>query len=453
MRFHTSLALVCAVTLLIVAGCAQQPAAQPEPSPATGFADALSRAQTAFAAGDWAAVRDALTAAETFAPTHPIVLYHLARAEAFTGSADGALRRLQRLADAGGTERDIAGDTAFALLRGRADFQAVVERLRAAAAPVVRSDTAFVLADPDFIPEGIAYDPETDAFFLGSLHRGQILRVTRDGTADVFAPNAADATNGRRGQVVGMRVDPARRVLWAATLVVDTAAPPFERGPGGWASLRAFDLNSGRLLASHSPPDPTSPHLLNDIALAPNGDVYVSDSEGSALYRLPNGGAALELVYGGSPQFGYPNGVAADSSRGRIYVAHMEGISTLGLRNRQPARPTPLVTQTGRPMSGIDGLYYCGGGLLGIQSLLDSQQVVRFVLGADGVTVTEVKVLERKHPAHNAATTGTIAGDTLFYIASSQLGRLQPDGSVRAAEGPPTSSVILRLPLDGACAG
>jgi hypothetical protein len=95
----------------------------------------------------------------------------------------------------------------------------------------------------------------------------------------MFSPNAAGATDERRGQVIGMRVDPARGVLWAATLVLDTAAPPFQRGPGGWASLRAFDLRSGRLVASHAP-DSTSAHLLNDIALAANGDVYVTGARG-----------------------------------------------------------------------------------------------------------------------------------------------------------------------------
>jgi len=450
MPLHRLLLPVFALTLLAAPIQAQPSATPADPAP-SGLGDALARAQAAYGARDWPALREALTAAEAFSPAHPLVLFHLARAEALTGNADAAVRRLQRLAAAGGSVRDVAADSAFIPLRDRADFAAVLPRLREAAAPIVAGDTAFVLADPDFIPEGIAHDARGDAFFVGSLHRGQILRVAHDGAATVFAADAAGATDGRRGQVLGLRVDPARNVLWAATLVVDTAAPRFRRGPGGRAALRAFDLASGRLVASYAPPDSASPHLLNDIALAPNGDLYVTDSEGDALHRLPNGGQALERVHGGSPRFIYPNGVAVDAARGRIYVAHMEGIAAFALADGQ-APPAPLTTP-GVATTGIDGLYPCGGGLLGIQSLLDAQQVTRLALDAGGAAATAATALERRHPAHQIATTGVIVGDALFYIAGSQLARLQPDGSVRPAEGPPTSSVVLRLPLNGVCGG
>jgi hypothetical protein len=156
-------------------------------------------------------------------------------------------------------------------------------------------------------------------------------------------------------------------------------------------------------------------------------------------------------VHGGSPRFAYPNGIAVDGSRGRIYVAHMEGISTFPLAEGHGSAGSGDAKSIGGVASGIDGLYSCGETLLAIQSLLDFQQVVQFELGMDGDTITGFTVLERKHPAHAAATTAAIAGDTLYYIASSQLGRLLPDGSVRRQEGVPRTSVILRLPLGGAC--
>lgn len=449
MPFNRLLIPVIALTLTAAPCRAQDPA----PAEPAGLADALALAQGAYAARDWPALRDALTAAESFAPAHPLVLFHLARAEALTGNADAALRRLRHLARSGGSERDIAADSAFIPLRSHADFAAVHRLLREAAAPIVAGDTAFVLPDPDFIPEGIAYDPRSGSFFVGSLHRGQIVRIGRDGAASVAHPDAAGASDGRRGQVLGLRVDSARNVLWAATLVIDSAAPRFRRGPGGWAALRAFDLASGRLVASHAPPDPASPHLLNDIALAPNGDVYVTDSEGGALFRLPNGGTALERVHGGSPRFIYPNGVAVDARRGRIFVAHVEGISSFALGVEGPVQPVQLAAPVGAPTSGIDGLYVCGGSLLAIQSLLDAQQVSVLGLDADGAGVTAVTALERKHPEHQVATTGVVVGDALYYVAGSQLPRLQPDGSVHPAQGAPRYSVVLRLPLQGACDG
>lgn len=107
MRLSALVLSTCALALVAGSGRAQS-TDSPSVSPG-GLAEAFSRAQKAYAASDWVAVRDALTRADSFSPAHPLVLYHLARAEALTGNADGALRQLKRMGNAGGSERDIAG--------------------------------------------------------------------------------------------------------------------------------------------------------------------------------------------------------------------------------------------------------------------------------------------------------------------------------------------------------
>ena len=64
--------------------------------------------------------------------------------------------------------------------------------------------------------------------------------------------------------------------------------------------------------------------------------------------------------------------------------------------------------------------------------------------------VTAAEAVERRHPAHEIATTGVVAGGAFNYIANAQLGRLRPDGGVTAA-ATPVPSLVLRLPLGGAC--
>lgn len=420
------------------------PAGASRPAPAS-FAEALAHAQEAFAAGDQERLVGVLRAAVGFAPGHGLLLYHLARAEALTGRAEDAVRTLERVAPQGAT-RNVEGDTAFAALRGSPRFQAAVRRLRQNAVPIVRSDTSFALPDPDFIPEGIAHDPRGDRFYVGSLHRGQIVRVTPAGEVTAFTEPGQDGV----GQVIGLRVDPERRRLWAATLAPDSLAPRFQRGRGGWSALDVYDLGTGRLLARYPAPDSTRPHLLNDVALTPGGDVYVTDSEAGALYRLPAGGTALERVHGGAG-FTYPNGIAVSADGSRLHVAHAEGVSTLALADDSEARVERLAAPEGVPLGGIDGLYACGTGLLAVQRLLDFQQVSRIELSADGRAALAVHPLERRHPAHDAATTGATAGDAFHYIADARLARLQPEGGLAPVDSP-RGAVVLRLPLGRACA-
>ena len=42
--------------------------------------------------------------------------------------------------------------------------------------PINRSITAFVLEEKGLITEGIAFDPEEKAFYVGSVHKRKIVR-------------------------------------------------------------------------------------------------------------------------------------------------------------------------------------------------------------------------------------------------------------------------------------
>lgn len=422
-----------------------------QPAPPSSLGHAYQLATTALRAGDHVGMRGVLRAARAFAPDDPAVLYYLARAEALTGEADSALATLERLARQG-VARDLAADSAFIPLRTGAAtaqrFAAVLASLQAAARPLARSDTAFVLPDPDFIPEGIAWDATGGRFLVGSLRRGGVLAIGRDGQPAPFI-GAGDGLD----EVLGMKVDARRGRLWLAMLTEDSTAPRFMSGSGGRAALHAHDLRTGARVARYPVPDSAGPHLLNDIAIAPGGDLYVSDSEGRALWRLRSGAQRLERVHHDANHFTYPNGVAVSGDGRRLYVAHMEGLSTMALDGAGAGQLVRVATPAGVSAGGIDGLYACGDGLVAVQRLLDFQQVTRFALSPDGQRITGSEALERRHPAYDFATTGAIANGAFTYIANAQLGRLRSGGATapRPAGAAPVKSLALRLPLAGAC--
>ena len=67
-------------------------------------------------------------------------------------------------------------------LRSLPAFDSLRRAMRRNAAPLVRSDAGFTLAERDLLTEGIAYDPKTRSFFVGSVHQRKILRVDRSRT-------------------------------------------------------------------------------------------------------------------------------------------------------------------------------------------------------------------------------------------------------------------------------
>jgi streptogramin lyase len=249
-----------------------------------------------------------------------------------------------------------------------------------------------------------------------------------------------------------------------ASLPVSASAqaqhPDGHAGPAGFMdamggaqrALAGSDHHQVRRLlrtAHHRAPDDGRPHMFNDLAVTADGGVHVTDSEEGALYRLRSGGSAVERVYGDDVNFTYPNGIALSPDGGRLFVAHIEGISRFELDAPRPAM-VRMPAPAGVPTTGIDGLYACGQGVLGVQNRMGFQQVTYFTLDASGRRITGARALERRHPAHDSATTGAVVGDEFHYIANAQLRRLGPDWRV-APDDRAALPLILRLPLDGAC--
>jgi len=127
---------------------------------------------------------------------------------------------------------------------------------------------SYALPGDDVFPKGVAYDPAADAFYAGSTEDGTLYRGDRQtGAVTVFSEPGADG----RTAVNGLKVDAAGRLYVAG------------RGTG---RVFVYDTASGDLIAQFAN-DGAGDTLVNDIALAPDGSAYVTDSTLPVLYRVP----------------------------------------------------------------------------------------------------------------------------------------------------------------------
>ncbi|HVF39074.1 MAG TPA: hypothetical protein VM939_04170 [Gemmatimonadaceae bacterium] len=396
----------------------------------------LEQGRTAERSGDLESYYTHARAAWDMVTNHPILLYHAARAAARTKRNDESLDLLRRLTPLG-APRNPAADSGFLALWTLPAFQERVKAMTDATAPLIRSDTAFMIDAPNLVVENIAYDPTDRVFYAGSMARRTILRVTRAG---VSSPLLAQGI--QLGQPLGMKVDSRSRVLWAAVIYPpDSSAGQLRTR----SELLEIALPSGRIMRRLLPTDTARPHLLNDIVLTPRGDLYVTDSEGGAIWVLERGSASLREFLRLPGSVLYPNGIALSPDGRSLFLAHQTGVLSINLASRAV---TPLTSpENGPSLLGIDGLYTVRGNILGIANSSSVEQIVYGTLARPTPTsVTCTTPLERRHPAYTIPTTGTVVGDTLFYVANSQLRRLDAKGSLRD----PTveaRTVVLRLPL------
>jgi Cu-Zn family superoxide dismutase len=131
----------------------------------------------------------------------------------------------------------------------------------------------FELPGAAVFPESVGVDPQTGDAYVGSLADGALYRLTSAGEVVLWSPAGEDG----RGSVAGVKVDIDGR-LWAA---------------GGYdGTLHVYELASRRLLARLDVG--ARPSCVNDIAFGPSGDVYVTDSLISLLFRVVGEPPAIE---------------------------------------------------------------------------------------------------------------------------------------------------------------
>jgi len=341
----------------------------------------------------------------------PTLVYDEASQRAGRGDRDGALALLERL-DAGGwsfcpADRDMPG------LVGLPRYRELCARMAARGPRVERATVAMTLADPGLAPEGIAYDDDRQAVFVGSVVQRKIVRIGADGVPHEFATRASGLY-----AVLGVRVDAPHGLLWAASAAFPGVDGVDARDTGK-SALFAFDLESGAL-REQLPVNDGRSHQLNDVAIGPDGAAYVTDTEAGVVWRhLPGGHGLEQFLPAGSVR--YANGIACDGTR--LLVAYLQGIAVVPLAGGERAE---LTVPPGLTLGGLDGLYVDDDLLLGIQNGFGSTRVVRADLDARHATALRVTVLESAHPALATATTGALVRRDRRLLVIAQGDRQPP---------------------------
>lgn len=361
-------------------------------------------------------------------PNEPTLYYYLAAFQARAGDNANAVASLERLASIGTgfLPTPLMGFNAIwqddAFKRVYAELEAKIPRV--ADAPV-----AFELADRNLIPEGIAWDPVSERFFLGSIAQRRIISVDATGR---FSPYSGPDDGLQH--ILGLAVDARRRTLHAVSTSALTATGRETRVN----EIVSYDLRNDRKISAVSIP---GAEQLNDVTFAPNGDLYASDSSSGAVWRIRAGVATEFLPAGRTPG---SNGLAVSADGAILYVAHSTGVARIDTTTVEVER---MEIPSGETVAAIDGLYLYEDSLLGVQNVTNPARIIRMYLSGDGKSVTRVVTLQSHHnPAFDEPTTGAVVGNAFYVLATTQVARFSDNGELLRPEGAMTPKVI-RIPL------
>lgn len=273
----------------------------------------------------------------------------------------------------------------------------------------VAQSIAFTLAEIDLIPEGITVDPADGAFYISSIHKNKIIKVVNGVASDFIR----EGDHGFMGGV-GLHVDANRRILWACSGNI--------MGKKMQAGVFAFSLTDGALLRKVTFPLDTVRRFFNDLAIAKDGSVFITDTYGHCLWKWGLGQPLERLALRGVH---YPNGIIMDADGRSVFVAADEGLAKINLA-------TVTVQYLNTPSGNvgtrdIDGMGIANHAIFAIQNSFDSparNRLVRYDLDAAHQAIQEATVIDQANPAFDLPTTLVINNNQVYVVANSHLGLL-----------------------------
>ena len=183
------------------------------------------------------------------------------------------------------------------------------------------SQVEYIPLPPDFYPEGVTSSPRDGRLYVGSVANGSIYTVG----PNVFAAVPFVRPDVLGGSVFGMTVSQDQTTLFACF------------GDEDGARLLGLDIATATVVVSHELPPVSAeiPSFCNDVIMSPNGNLWVTESFGGRLFRIPAENVMTSEsaeVWLEAPNLAGPDGPAANSFgangltlvSGRLYIANTD---------------------------------------------------------------------------------------------------------------------------------
>ena len=225
-------------------------------------------------------------------------------------------------------------------------------------------------------PESLTVGPD-GTLILGSASSPKIYRAKKGAmTAEVWIDVSSEVP---KGTFLGVLADALSNTLWACQ--INDGSP----GEGRKSTLRGFDLKTGAAKSRWDLPSETN--LCNDMVVAPDRSLYVTDTFRGRIWRVKPGGADATLVIDNMRYLYGVDGIAF--LNGQLYVNTVFAGNLYRVNIDAAGKGTLTEIFMDKLVKNPDGMREAGGKLFVAENA--GSKVHYLTIKGDTATVTVIK--------------------------------------------------------------
>jgi sugar lactone lactonase YvrE len=259
------------------------------------------------------------------------------------------------------------------------------------------------------IPEGIAISPD-GTIYISSIAQKKIIKAMPDGKSTNFIREGQDGFL----EGLGMKVDSKRSLLWALSNI--------RKGHEFTSQIHGFDLASGKTMHQFKMTD-SIPRLFNDLVIDKTGQLLVTDSHHSSIYKYDPALNNLEVFVNDTSKLKWPNGIEFLDENNLVVATYGKGLVRINIQSKDISALTGY--QDRSIAFGLDGLVANGNHLYGIYNAgkdgYPTNAVVKYTLDKKRQQIISETVVDRGNTVFADPTTAAKYNNKLYVIANSHL--------------------------------
>lgn len=370
---------------------------------------------------------------DSLRPSHPTFTYNLACAYALNNELDKEISTLE-LCLLNNNTISFETDKDLENLRLHSKYNSLIDLKSSLNQPLARANKVVTLSEKDLHPEGLAFLDKQKCWLVGSIRKRKIVTFNMQTGAckDWFSDTSLLS-------VMSLKPDAKEKTLWVAT----SAIPEMEGYNSsfeGKSEIIQIDIQSKKIIQRITI---EGNHVLGDILVAKNGDVYVSDSGESVIHKVQNGKLVSWLNLKNEAY--NLQGITIDNLQQTIFIAdYLKGILKIDIKN--PDKRSWLSYPVESTLKGIDGLQFYDNSLIAIQNGVKPIRIVQVYLDKNKETLG-LKLLDHNRSEFNEPTLGIIIDNNFYFFANCPWNAYDSKGDLKLdkVSNPELFSTYLKL--------